>query len=136
MPSIQSAQADFEQAGLSRSQRYAEGTSGKGGKWQSGAAAGEGNYKTGVTAALASGAYGKGVGKAGASAYDSGVRLKGVNNWPTGMQQGGSNWAKGVQPFQSLWVAALSTARGAKRSPNNLKRMSENVERFTKAGGK
>ena len=133
---LQSAQQDFENAGLSRTQRYKDGTSGKGSKWASGAAAGENNFKAGVIAAANAGAYGKGVSRAGGSAYDNGVSTKGVNNWPTGMQQGGNKWAKNVQPFTSLWSAPLSTPRGPKRSAANMARMTDNANRFATAKNK
>lgn len=80
--------------------------------------------------------YDKGLDKADAGDYDRGIRDKGIANWGTGMQAGGTKWEERVQPFVSLWDQDLPTAPGPKRSGANTKRMLENAERFVKASGK
>ena len=106
------------------------GASGKGSKWLTRTSAAGANFQEGIQRALAAKSFDKGVAAAGASSYDEGVRNKGTLNWGTGMQAGGSKYEKKVQKFASLWSQELATARGSRRSPANLKRMQENVDRF------
>jgi hypothetical protein len=80
--------------------------------------------------------FAKGLDKADAGDYDRGIKDKGIANWGTGMAAGGTKWEDRVQPFVSLWSASLATSPGPKRSANNLKRMTENVQRFVAASGK
>ena len=136
MASLEMAKARFAEAAFSRSDRYAEGTKGKGSKWESSKARAKANFKPAMQEALSNGAYDKGLDSANASTYDQGVRDKGVNNWPVGMQAGADAFGKNVQPFVQLWDAELPTAGGQRRSAQNLKRMSENVARFISAAGK
>ena len=129
---VQEAQRRLESAGFAMSDRYVAGATGKGSKWQSAAAAAGKNYQEGVQQAISRNAFTSGVQAAGSSAYDSGVQSKGAANWGTGMQAGGAKYAKNVQKYSAFWGKALSTPRGARRSPANLARMTENVQRFTK----
>lgn len=80
--------------------------------------------------------YSKGLEKATGEDYDRGISTKGIPNWGTGMQAGGLKWANRIGKFSSLWGAALPTAAGPRRSAANLKRMTENVQRFVAAAGK
>ena len=130
------AKARFSEAGFARSDRYEAGTRGKGSKWASTKERAKTNWAPAMQEALSKGAYGKGLDKADAGSYDSGIRDKGVNNWPSGMQASGEKFAKGVTPFVSLWNAELPTPAGGRRSPANIKRMTENVTRFITAAGK
>lgn len=131
--SPQEAARRLASAGFNFADRYASGVEGKGSEWQRGASAAEGNYTQGIQRALSENAYKKGVDRASSSRYDEGVRTKGVNNWPTGMQLSEDRYIEGVQPYAGLWDAALPTPRGPKGSPANLKRMAENVQRFQAA---
>lgn len=131
--SPQEAAKRLSSAGFNFADRYQQGVSNKGADWQRGAAAASGNYNAGIQKALADNAFSKGVQRASASRYDDGVRTKGVNNWPTGMQLAENRYVEGVQPFTNLWNSALPTQRGPKGSPQNLKRMTENVSRFQAA---
>ena len=131
--SLQEAANRLTEAGIRLSDRYARGASGKGGRWLQGAGAAQSNYEQGVSASIAAKSYSKGVQGAGASSYDQGVQGKGVANWPTGMQFAGDKYVRKSQKFASLWNAPLATPRGPRRSPSNLKRMQENVDRFQKA---
>ncbi len=128
--SIQEAAQRLENAGFNFADRYQKGTQGKGGDWFEGASNAQPNWEAGVSRAAAEDRFSKGVRAAGANAYDEGIRIKGVANWPTGMGTAGTKYIRKTQPYQLLWDAALPTPRGAKRSPANVKRMQENVERF------
>ena len=132
---LQEAQTRLEEAGLRLGDRYARGASGKGQKWASGAAAAEANYTEGVQRSIAQKRFSKGVSEAGPTSYDEGVRNKGAQNWPTGMQQAGPKYARKTAKFSQLWAQPLATPRAARRSPQNSKRILENIERFSKAAG-
>jgi len=127
------AAARLSAAGSASQDRYQKGTAGKGNAWLSGASASEANYQAGVQAAIGKKKFSSGVQRAGATAYDQGVQNKGALNWSTGMQFASTNYQKGVQKVASLWNQPLSTPRGPKGSPNNLKRMTDNVQRFQQA---
>jgi hypothetical protein len=136
MASLEMAKARFAEAGFTRSDRYQEGTRGKGAKWQGSKERAKANFAPAMQEALQKGSYAKGLDSANAADYDSGVQNKGVNNWPVGMQASAEKFGKNVQAFVRLWDEALPTAAGNRRSAANLKRMTENVQRFITASGK
>lgn len=133
---LEMAKQRFADAGFQRADRYEQGASGKGTKWASAKARAKTNWQPAMQEALSKDLYGKGLDKADAGDYDTGVKDKGVPNWGTGMQAGSEKFGKRVQKFTSLWDSGLPTARGARRSANNIKRMTENVARFQAAAGK
>lgn len=132
---LQTAVNRFKDAGISNTDRYEEGTRGKGSAWASSKQRAKENFKVGMAEALSKGSYEKGMDNSQASDYDSGVLNKGKANWGVGMQAGGEKYSKNISKFVPLWGQALPTGRGAKRSASNIKRMTENVERFVKAKG-
>lgn len=136
MTDINQAQERFADAGFSRASRYEQGTEGKGSKWNASKGRAKSNYTPAMQEALQKDAYGKGLEQADADDYDRGVREKGVNNWPTGMQASASKYGERVQKFVPLWNQDLPTAAGPRRSAANLKRMTENVQRFITAAGR
>lgn len=133
MVDVQTAQQRFADAGFARSDRYEQGTTGKGSAWNAAKARAKANWQPAIQEAISRDAFGKGLDKADAQDYENGVKNKGVPNWGTGLQAGAPKWGERVQKFSSLWNASLPTTRGPKRSSNNLKRMTENVQRFTEA---
>lgn len=136
MATLEQAASRFGSAGFERASRYQEGTAGKGAAWESSKARAKVNFAPAMQEALQKDAFGKGLDKAKGSDYDRGVQDKGVTNWGTGMQAGSQKYRERIQPFTNLWGAALPTAKGPRRSPNNLKRMQENVQRFVQTAGK
>lgn len=133
--SLEEAARRLESAGTNFADRYEAGTRGKGGAWFSQASSAGKNFEAGIRRAITENKFEKGVREAGAESYEAGVRNKGVTNWPTGMSVAGEKYQRKTEKFSRLWGAALPTPRGARRSPNNLKRMAENVDRFIKAAG-
>ena len=133
---VQEAQRRFEDAGFQRADRFEVGTQGKGGAWAASKSRAKTNFAPAMAEVLSKDLFAKGLDKADAGDYDRGIKDKGIANWGTGMQAGGSKWGERVQPFVALWDQDLSTAPGPKRSANNLKRMTENVQRFITASGK
>ena len=136
MASLEMAKRRFADAGFNRSDRYEEGTRGKGQKWNASKARAKANWAPAIQEAVSKDAFGKGLDKADANDYDRGVQDKGTQNWPVGMQAGADKFGERVQKFVGLWDSDLPTAKGPRRSGANLKRMSENVQRFITAAGK
>ncbi len=134
--SLEQAKQRFSEAGFSRSDRYAQGTEGKGQSWNAAKARAKSNYVPAMQEALQADAYGKGLEKSTAADYDRGVRDKGVNNWPVGMQASADKFGDRIQKFTPLWNQALPTTSGPRRSAANMKRMTENVQRFIATAGK
>jgi len=132
----QEAARRLREAGTMRSDRYAMGTEGKGGAWESSKSRAKTNYVPAMQEAMAKKSYESGLDKASGSDYDQGVRNKGRANWSVGMQSAEAKYQKNIAPFTNLWGAALPTAGGARGSAANMKRMTENAERFRKAAGK
>lgn len=130
------AKRRFEDAGFSRSDRYQMGTEGKGSAWASSKARAKTNYGPAMQEVVSKDLYGKGLDKADAGDYDRGIRDKGVQNWGTGMQAGGEKYGQRIQPFVGLWDSSLPTPKGPRRSSANIKRMTENVQRFISTAGK
>lgn len=135
MVDINEAKRRFEEAGISRSDRYEVGVQGKGNAWAASKARAKSNYVPAMQEALQKNSYEKGLDKADASDYDQGVQTKGVANWGVGMQAGSDKYQQNTQKYANLWGQSLPTARGPRRSANNLKRMTENVQRFIAAKG-
>ena len=133
--SASEAAARLSAAGVANQDRYQKGTTGKGNGWAARTGASEANYNAGIQEAIAKKRFTKGVSEAGAQGYDSGVQNKGVANWPTGMQQAGDKYQRKVAKFQPLWDQTLPTPRGPRRSPANIKRIQDNIDRFVRTAG-
>src|SRR3990167_4363696 len=136
MATLEQAKQRFAEAAFSRVDRYVENTRGKGAKWQGSKERAKANWAPAIQEVLAKKTYDKGLDDASAADYDTGVRDKGGNNWPVGMQAGSDKFGKNVQKFVQLGDADLPTAPGNKRSAANIKRMTENVTRFMSTAGK
>lgn len=133
MATLQQAKERFEQAGLTMGNRYIEGAQGKGSEWASQAVARKANWVQGVQQAVNKDSYSSGIREAGAAAYDRGVEQKGETNWSSGMQIGSAKYESKVSKFASLWSQKLPTPRGVAGSPENRKRIDENIARFQNA---
>lgn len=133
--SASEAASRLEQSGFNNQDRYSKGVSGKGSLWASRTSASETSWQAGVQDAIAKKKFSKGVSDSGPSGYEQAVTSKGVQNWPTGMQQAGSKYQKKIAKFQPLWDQSLPTPRSNKRSPQNLKRIQDNIDRFVRASG-
>ena len=134
--SLDEARRRFEEAGFSRADRFEKGTEGKGSVWNTAKNRAKANFAPAMQEVLNKDLYSKGLDDADASDYDRGIQDKGIANWGTGMQAGGNKYQEKTQKFVPLWSQSLPTAKGPKRSAANLKRMTENVQRFVSAAGK
>ena len=104
-------------------QDYSAGVSSPRTPWAAASAAGENNYKQGVTAAAARGAYGKGVKAAGDASWQKGAQIKGPSRYAEGVSLATDDWQKGYSPYHSAVAALTLPARGPKGSPQNLQRV-------------
>jgi hypothetical protein len=106
-----------------RAAYYEQGTAGKGAAWAAGAKAASPNYKAAMQAVISGNLQEKGVDKAGPSAYDTGVKEKGVQRWPQGVSVGGPNYQKGFAPYHGVLSGLTLLPRGPKGDPKNLERV-------------
>lgn len=102
---------------------YQEGTTGKGQKWASQAMAAENNYIQGVTTAAQQKRYSRGIQRAGASAYESGVAEKGVQRYPTGISASQDKYQKRISEVLSTISGVQLPPKGPKGSPQNYQRV-------------
>lgn len=133
--SASEAASRLSAAGFNNQDRYQKGTSGKGTLWASRTGAAEANYNAGVQEAISKKKFAKGVQETGSAGYDTGVSTKGVANWPTGMQLAGDKYQRKIAKFQPLWDQTLPTPRAQRRSPQNMKRIQDNIDRFVRVAG-
>ena len=134
--SLEQAKEGFKEAGITQTGEYQRGTQGKGQAWNNSKGRAKANFAPAMTEVLSKKSYDTGIDAANASSYDEGVLNKGVPNWGVGMQASSEKYGMKVSKYVPLWGEALPTSRGARRSANNLKRMTENVTRFVAKAGK
>ena len=101
---------------------YKDGVTNAGPAWQTGASNGEGNYETGVQAAIANKMYAKGVQSAGPQKYVNNAVNLGSQRYGPGVANAKDAWAKGVQPYLDVLKSLNLPAKGARRSPQNQQR--------------
>lgn len=83
----------------SAGQEYTEGVQSTSRSWETAAAAGEANYKAGVTEAAARGAFGLGVKKAGNAKWRENALKKGPGRFSEGVAVGQQAYAQNVGPY-------------------------------------
>jgi len=91
--------------------------------WSQSAAKAEDNYKIGVTAAAARGAFGKGVKAAGDAKWTAMSLQKGPGRFAEGVSIARPDWEKGFAPYHSVISALALPPRGVRGSPANLQRV-------------
>jgi len=92
--------------------------------WAAAAAKGEDNYKAGVSAASARGAFGKGVKAAGDSKWQGNALRKGPGRYAEGVSLAEGDWQKGFAPYREAIASLTLPPRGMRGSPANLQRVS------------
>lgn len=93
---------------------YAAGVQNPRVSWSQAAAAAEGNFSAGVNDAIARGAFGKGVSKAGDSKWKRGVDEKGRTRFQQGAAVSQSDYDRGFAPFKSVIEGVTLQPRGPK----------------------
>lgn len=91
--------------------------------WATAAAAAEGNYGAGVTAAVSGKRYSSGIRKAGDTKWQTAAIAKGSTRYPEGVSLAVGTWTAAFQPYQSAIAATTLPARGPTGSPANLQRV-------------
>jgi hypothetical protein len=92
--------------------------------WGQAAAAGNNNWKAGVTQAAGADRFLKGVQKAGDAKWANGATKKGPGRYVEGVSGAGQDWASGFGPFQAAISGVTLPARAVRGSPTNLQRVS------------
>lgn len=92
--------------------------------WATATKAAEDNYKTAVVAAAGKGSFGKGVQKAGTSAWKEGAIAKGTARWAPGI-------AASEDKFQNAIGQVLSTVASLNLPPRRVKGDPSNLARVT-----
>jgi len=103
---------------------FAQGVNNPRTPWAAASQAAEGNYNSGVTAAMVKKRYGIGVGKAGDAAWKKGATGKGPGRYVEGVTLDKDNWPKGFAPYQAAISGINLPPRGMKGSPQNIQRVS------------
>ena len=80
------------------------------------------NYAAGVQAAIARGAYAKGLQTSGKAGWLKGITEKGANRFAEGVASGASKYATNSGKYDSARGAAASLPRGPKGSEQNFAR--------------
>jgi hypothetical protein len=91
--------------------------------WAEAAAAGDANYKAGVTAAATKGSYAAGIKRAGNQRWLDGATNKGPARYAEGVALAVQDWQTGFQPYQQAISSLALPARGPAGSPQNLQRV-------------
>ena len=91
--------------------------------WASQAAAAEGAYSDGVSAAVARKAFSAGVRKAGTEKWSRKTLGPGVQRWGPGVREGGPAYNAGFEPYHRVIEATSLPPRRATGDPGNLERV-------------
>lgn len=135
MAEIRSAELIAKKWALVTPQRtadYEAGIRDPRGDWERATKAAEGAYKDGVTAAIARGAFGKGVARVGTAGWQAGSLEKGVPRWGPGVQLAEGKYRAGFEPYQRAIAGVVLPPRFARRDPRNLLRVKAIVDALNK----
>lgn len=116
-----SAQKFVERAGAA-SQDYVQGAEQTSKDQSAAAIAAAPNYAAGVQAAIARGAYAKGLQVSGKGGWLRGVQQKGANRFAEGVASGSAKYATNSGKYDPARSAADSLPRGPKGSEQNFAR--------------
>lgn len=122
MKTAQQSSAKFVERAGAASQDYVSGAESSSKDQSMAAIAAAPNYQAGVTAAIARGAYQKGLQTSGKAGWLAGVRNKGQNRFAEGVAQGAIKYATNSGKFDSARSSADSLPRGPKGSEANYAR--------------
>ncbi|MCK4626063.1 MAG: hypothetical protein KAV00_12175 [Phycisphaerae bacterium] len=91
--------------------------------WASETVAAEENYNAGVQAAVARGAFGKGVADAGTDKWKRNALSKGVQRWASGIALAENAYVAGFTPYAQVIANTTLPPRGPKGDPKNIERV-------------
>lgn len=101
---------------------YKDGVAGAGADWEQNTAASEANYNAGTQAAIARGAFAKGVRGAGAAKFVEKATKNGAVRYGPGVTNAEADWQKGFAPVAQVLQSIQLPAPGPRRSPQNQER--------------
>ena len=101
---------------------YTKGVQGAGQAWETGATAGEENFKLAVTQAASEGRFGRGVRAAGSARYVKKAVDVGSQRYGPGVQAAEGDMAAGVAPVLQTIASIDLPARRPKGDPSNIQR--------------
>lgn len=104
-------------------QSYKDGVTNPRTPWDTASKNASGNFTAGVTAAANSGAYAKGVAKAGNAKWQNNAIAKGPGRFAEGVSLAQDAWQTGFSPYQATIASLQLPARGPTGSPQNLQRV-------------
>lgn len=81
------------------------------------------SYEAGVTAAIARGAFQKGLAESGHGKWKDKASVKGARNYPGGIRDAEGDYAKGVARVLSTLEGVTLPPRGPRGSPGNIERV-------------
>jgi hypothetical protein len=104
---------------------YQKGVAAAGSKWKAAVDNSEENWSAGVNAAIARGAFKKGVGKATADYYTSRATKLGASRYQEGVREGAGNWQEGFKPYKDKLDGLQLSAKGPRGDARNQNRSVE-----------
>lgn len=122
MKDITASGTKFAKRGAAAGPEYKQGVLNPDAPWQQSTLNAKELYVEGVTAAIARGAFEKGVGATTDSEWQTAASVKGARNYPTAVAESGPKWVKGFTPTQNALAGLTLPPRGARNSPGNYER--------------
>ena len=134
--SLSDTSSKWTRRASSASTEYTEGVANPRRSWEQSTKASEKNYETGVQAAIARKAFGKGVGEAGDSKWQNRSIELGSARFSSGVQASEGSYNTGFAPYHQVLSSLSLPPRGSKGSPENLNRVAAvaNALRAKKVG--
>jgi hypothetical protein len=114
------------------SSTYVEGVQNPRNDWAIQTAGAKIAYSAGITKAISSNSFEKGVRKAGSAKQIRGVVEKGATRYAQGVMVGDANYEAGMSPYIQAIEATTLPPRGAKGDPANLERVRKMNEAMMK----
>lgn len=106
---------------------YEEGVTNPSSDYAAGALAANDAWKTGTQGAIARDGYAAGVRRAGTAKWQKNAIAKGPARFAQGVITAQSDYEAGFAPYREAIASAQLPPRGARRSPQNLQRVSAMV---------
>jgi len=122
VPSVSRVAAKWARRAASASGEYEEGVRATTRSWAAAAGAGEGNYRTAVTAAASAGRYGKGVSRAGDSKWKKNTMEKGPGRFSQGVAVSEADYSAQVAPYLDVISKTDLPPRGPAGAETNYNR--------------
>ena len=123
--SLSDTSSKWNRRASSATQEYSAGVASPRRSWEASTKASEKNYEAGVQAAITRKAFGKGVGAAGDSKWQSRSQELGSGRFASGVQASENAYNEGVAPYHQVLSSLTLTPRGSKGSPENLNRVAQ-----------